>query len=238
MSNINTFYNLRILLVDDEPFVRRVTVSILKSAGIIDVFEAKNGVEAISIMGGQQIDLLISDIQMPEMNGIELIQKIRVGATPADRGLRTIVVTSFSYTDVLSSCLLLDVNGFLVKPITPVSAKEKILFALNENMQLRPAETYLQVKTDLAVIETMSIKEPRKPNVAIDKSGPEVVEGSVGSSVPLRQLQPGMELLDDLYTSSGTRLLPKGQVLNEVMIHRIVDLDKVLTTGSLRVKPV
>jgi YesN/AraC family two-component response regulator len=145
---------------------------------------------------------------MPEMNGIELIQKIRVGATPTDRGLRTIVVTSFSYTEVLGSCLLLDINGFLVKPITPASAKDKILFALNESVQLRPAETYLQVKTDLAVIETMSKQQQRKHNAAIARSEPELDETSVGQQMSIKQLQPGMELLDDLYATSGIRLLP------------------------------
>jgi CheY-like chemotaxis protein len=53
MSNTNTFHNLRVLLVDDEPFVRRVTASMLKNVGINEVFEAKNGVEAISFMGGK-----------------------------------------------------------------------------------------------------------------------------------------------------------------------------------------
>jgi YesN/AraC family two-component response regulator len=236
MSTTTTFYNLRILLVDDEPFVRRVIASMLKNAGIIEVFEANNGAEAIAFMGGQEIDLLISDIQMPEMNGLELIQKIRMGETRAARALRTIVVTSFSYTEVLSSCLLLDVNGFLVKPITPASAEEKIHLALNEKLHLRPAEAYLQVKTDLAVIQTTSKEEQRKPNAAIARSEPEVQEVSVGSSVPLKQLRPGMVLLDDLYATSGIKLLPQGQVLTEVMIHRIIDLDRVLPSGRIRVK--
>ncbi len=229
---------LRILLVDDEPFIRRVTINVLKSLGVVSVLEADNGVDAISLLGRNDVDLLISDIQMPEMNGLELIQKIRIGETRADHALRTIVVTSFSYTEVLSSCLLLDVNGFLVKPINPAVVEEKIRFSLKETFNLRPAETYLQVKTDLAVIEATSIKERRKPNAAIARSGPEVEEGSVGSSVLLKQLQPGMVLLDDLYATSGIRLLPKGQVLTAVMINRIIDLDKVLPSGRLRVKQV
>ncbi len=238
MSTTTSLSKLRILLVDDEPFIRRVTVNVLKSLGVVSVLEADNGVDAISLLGQNEVDLLISDIQMPEMNGLELIQKIRMGETRADHALRTIVVTSFSYTEVLSSCLLLDVNGFLVKPINPAIVEEKILFAMKETLHLRPAEIYLQVKTDLKVIEATSIKEQRKPNAAIARSGPEVKAGSAGRSVPLRQLQPGMELLDDLYATSGIRLLPKGQVLNEVMINRIVDLDKVLPSGRIRVKPV
>ncbi len=75
MPTMDDFPNIRVLFVDDEPFVRRVTVDMLKGLGINEVSAAGNGVEAISLMGEHEIDLLITDIQMPEMNGIELIRQ-------------------------------------------------------------------------------------------------------------------------------------------------------------------
>ncbi len=153
MSTTNAFSKARILLVDDEPFIRRTTSSVLRSLGVSEVIEAKSASDAISSLGKNEVDLLITDIAMPEMNGLELIQQIRMGETPAHRGLRTIVMTSFSFPEILSSGLLLDISGFLVKPINPANAEEKIRFALDEKLNLRPAETYLQVKTDLEAIE-------------------------------------------------------------------------------------
>lgn len=236
MSITTPLSKLRVLLVDDEPFIRRVTSDVMKALGIVNVLEAESGVNAIKLLGRNEVDLLISDIQMPEMNGLQLIQKIRMGETKADRGLHTIVVTSFSFTEVLSSCLLLDINGFLVKPITPASVEGKIQFALSEELNLRSAEAYLQVKTDLKVIEAECKKEKRKPNASIVRTGAAVRGELVGRQVPIRQLRPGMELLEDLYATTGIKLLPKGQVLTEVMSHRIIDLEKVINGDGIRVK--
>lgn len=237
MGKITVFSNIGLLLVDDEPFVRHVTAKLLNALGIIEVYEAGNGLEAIACIAANKIDLLITDIQMPEMNGVALIQQIRMGKTAAKRDLRTIVVTSFSYTEVLSSCLLLDVNGFLVKPITPDSARKKILLALNEQMKLHPAEVYLQVKADLSVIEAGNQREPRRAHAAVTRSVPAVPEVSGGLTVAVNKLQPGMVLLEDLTVGNGIKLLSKGNRLTEVTIHRITELSGVISNKWIRVKP-
>jgi YesN/AraC family two-component response regulator len=235
MSTTDTFANLRVLFADDELFLHQVTVAMLKSIGINEVSAAANGVEAISFISEHDIDLLITDIQMPEMNGIELIQKIRTGKTLEDRELRTIVVTSFSSTEVLSSCLLLDINGFLVKPITPDSAREKIQAAMNEQPALRSIDSYLQVKTDLKVLEATS-KQQQDLTAAVDDE-PVVASSDDGVLMPIRKLQTGMELMEDLYAVNGVKLLPKGEVLNEVMANRVIDLERVISGDAILVRP-
>lgn len=234
MSSTDTFAQLRVLLVDDEPFVRRVAAKILENLGIAEVYEAENGLEAIQSLDSHEVDLLLTDIQMPEMNGIELIKQIRMGKTAADRELRAIVITSFSYTEVLSSCLLLDINGFLVKPITVASAGEKIQFALREKVHIHAADTYRPIKTDLAVIEADGKKEQeQRPNAAIVIDTP-LPAGS--QSVSIGNLKPGMELLEDLFAGNGIKLLPKGCVLTEIMINRIHDLHSVIAQREIRIK--
>ncbi len=245
MSTV-TFSNLRILLVDDESFVRRVTAKMLTSIGIDQIYEAENGREAIALLKEHTIDLLITDIQMPEMNGIELVKQIRLEKTPANRSLRIIVVTSFAYTEVLGSCLLLDVNGFLVKPISAASAMEKIQFALKEQLHLHPTEAYSQVKTDLAVLEAKSKEERKRQNAAIVIDTP-VAKGPSSDSLPTRasspglmiaigNLKPGMELLEDVYANTGVKLLPKGRVLTEVLVNRIRELRSVIDQREIRVR--
>ena len=76
----------------------------------------------------------------------------------------------------------------------------------------------------------------RKPNAAIVQTETAVCGTLVGRQVPIRQLRPGMELLEDLYATTGIKLLPKGQVLTEVMAHRIIDLEKVINGDGIRVK--
>lgn len=229
------FTNLRVLLVDDESFVRRVTAKIFNTLKIAQVLEAENGVDAISVLGKHQVDLLITDIQMPEMNGIELIKQVRMGNTPAERGLRTIVVTSFSNTEVLSSCLALDINGFLVKPITTASATDKIRIAISEQRNLHTKEAYHQVKSDLKSLAEIQKKEKTKVTAAIlRESGESSV--SNGTSTSLRSLKPGMELLEDLHAHNGMKLLTAGRVLDEGMINRILELHEVIDGARVRVK--
>ena len=67
---------MKVLLVEDEPNVGRLLTTILKKWNIDSVW-AQNGREAFQILQKSSIDLLISDLVMPEMNGIELVQQLR-----------------------------------------------------------------------------------------------------------------------------------------------------------------
>ncbi len=237
MTSMDDYSALTILLVDDESFVRRVTARVLGTLKIPRVLEAENGQEAIALLKQNKVDLLITDIQMPVMNGIELIKQIRMGNTAADRGLRTIVVTSFSNTEVLGSCLLLDINGFLVKPITADSAADKIRIAMRERRSLNSKEAYQQVRSDLASLGAMKSEEKEnRVNAAIVR---EPVKSTIvgGSLIAVSQLRPGMELLEDLNAHNGIKLLTAGSVLNEGLINRLLELNEVIHNVKVRVKP-
>jgi two-component system chemotaxis response regulator CheY len=66
-----------IIAVDDSPSTLRMVVDTLKAAGHI-VMEAKNGAEALEVLSGKTVDLIITDINMPHMDGVELTQKLRL----------------------------------------------------------------------------------------------------------------------------------------------------------------
>ncbi len=235
MDVANLLPQLRIMLVDDEPFVRKITTKVLGSLNIHQVIEAENGREAIELFTKNKVDLLITDIQMPEMNGIELIKRIRMGETSCDSGLRTIVATSFSNTEVLSSCLALNINGFLVKPVTPAAATEKIHQALNEQTHLKAKDAYIQVKTDLVSIAEASKKEEKPVRTSMPR---EPRDSSVSGSkqVTLKGLKSGMVLQENLYARHGVKLLSAGQVLDEGLINRIQDLSMVIDALYVHVK--
>lgn len=86
-----------ILLVDDSDMVLRLTSILLKKAGYT-VINAINGKEGLTKLDGQEIDLLITDLNMPEMDGIALIQEMR--KMPYYRFLPAILFMSAPYTDV------------------------------------------------------------------------------------------------------------------------------------------
>ncbi len=235
MDVTDLFPQLRILLVDDEPFIRKVTSKVLGSLNIHKVLEAENGRDALQVLAQHEIDLLITDIQMPDMNGIELIKQIRMGDAPCDRGLRTVVATSFSNTEVLGSCLALDINGFLVKPVTPAGAAQKIEQALEEQTHLHAADGYTRIKTDLATLAEANKREEKKVHASVPR---EETEGgkSGDTSVSLRFLKPGMILQEDLYARHGVKLLSAGQMLNEGLVNRIHELSVIIDALQVRVR--
>lgn len=239
MDTLGALSNLHILLVDDEPFIRRTTAHVLSNSMTNKVMEAGNGLEAISTLNESEVDLIITDIQMPKMNGIELIKQIRLGNTSAKRDLRTIVVTSYSNTEVLGSCIALDINGFLVKPITIKSAIDKIKVAMREQVDLQEVDAYEQVKTDIKSLAESVTAEKSSVNASIlrDRKFNESSQSQpVGKSVTLSLLTPGMQLLGDLHTESGIKLVSAGQVLNEGLINRVKELAKVIETQVVQVK--
>jgi two-component system chemotaxis response regulator CheY len=65
-----------IIAVDDSPSTRRIVVDTLKEAGHA-VMEAENGIEALKVLSGKKVDLIITDINMPHMDGVELTKKLR-----------------------------------------------------------------------------------------------------------------------------------------------------------------
>lgn len=65
-----------ILIADDEPLMRSVTVEILRLSGY-ETYSAENGIKALDILRTEQVDLIITDVMMPEMNGLDMLKHIR-----------------------------------------------------------------------------------------------------------------------------------------------------------------
>ncbi|MGF7011613.1 two-component system response regulator YesN [Lachnospiraceae bacterium PF1-21] len=108
-------FMMKALIVDDERIIRVGIHSVVpwRELGIKEVFMAASGLEALGILEKEEIDILITDIQMAEMNGLTLIEKIR--EVRAD--IRIIVLTGFDDFDYARQCLRMQVQEFLLKPV-------------------------------------------------------------------------------------------------------------------------
>jgi two-component system response regulator VanR len=118
--------NLRILYVEDEDDVRRNAVEYLKRIAK-EVLEASDGKEAIKIWGEEKPDIIITDISMPRLNGLDMARYIR----SKDQDVQIIVATAYTDTDYLMQAVELNRVKYLVKPIT----KEKLLSALSQSVE-------------------------------------------------------------------------------------------------------
>lgn len=106
---------MKVLIVDDEKIIRMGIRQVVpwSSLGIAEVFMAASGKAALEILNKESIDIMITDIQMTEMTGIELIGEIR----KLREDIRIIVLTGYDEFDYARECLRMRVQEFLLKPV-------------------------------------------------------------------------------------------------------------------------
>ena len=119
--------NFTILYVEDEEMVRKSAVEYL-SRVCKNVLEAKDGKEAITIWKEYKPDIIITDISMPRLNGIDMASYIRAH----DKEVQIIIATAHSDTDYLLKAVELQLVKYIIKPIT----KDKLISALEKSMEL------------------------------------------------------------------------------------------------------
>jgi two-component system, chemotaxis family, chemotaxis protein CheY len=108
-----------ILVVDDSPVMRqllKISLHRIDLLGIVDVIEAVNGIDAYRKFESNQVNFLITDMDMPKMNGLELIEKLR--SLPNGKSIPIIVITASSNDSDLKTAIELGANDYLYKPIS------------------------------------------------------------------------------------------------------------------------
>ena len=116
---------LKLLVVDDSSTMRRIIKNTLQRLGYEDVLEAEHGLEAWQIMDRTpDIDILVTDWNMPEMNGLELVRKVRAGRKYDNMPI--IMITTEGGKAEVITALKAGVNNYIVKPFTPQVLKDKL----------------------------------------------------------------------------------------------------------------
>ena len=232
-SNTNTTY-ARILVVEDEPFQRRILSAVLRSKGFGRICEADSGAAAISLLETEIINTVLSDVEMPGSNGLELLRQIRSGQTPVRRDIGFIVLTSHSNTEVLGAAMALDVNGFIVKPFTTRVLLDKITRTRSETMTLRPESEYLRVVTDLASLRKLRLSE--QDDSAENSQPSAAADGLSGrSAIAFADLRVGMRVANNLTAIDGTVILAAETVLTAALINLLSDLKDLIAGAAVSV---
>lgn len=107
----------RILFVDDLAGFRDIARAVLRELGLHQVDEAKDGQEALGLLTAMHYDLLISDWNMPIMDGLELLKAVR--SNDALKSLPVIMLTGETARDKVQEAIALGVSGFVSKPFKP-----------------------------------------------------------------------------------------------------------------------
>lgn len=128
---------IRVLVVDDHATVREGTRAFLEEiSGIKVIGDAANGKEALRLVQSLHPDVILLDLMMPEMDGVETIQQIQLQSQ--NENTRIVVMTSFIAEEKLFSALMVGANNYLLKDSSPDEMVEKIRQSYHSQSDLHP----------------------------------------------------------------------------------------------------
>jgi len=117
--------SLKVLVVDDFPTMRRIVKNLLKQLGFEKIDEAEDGAQALMRLRGGNFGLVISDWNMPNMEGIELLRNVRKEPDPL-RDIPFLMVTAEAEKEKVIEAIKAGVDNYVVKPFTAEILKEKL----------------------------------------------------------------------------------------------------------------
>ena len=124
---VNTTYSkYRLLIVDDHRTMLQALQSLVLQIGFFNVDTAVDGVDALEKINANHYDLIISDWNMPNMDGIELLRRIRSSTELKIKALPVILVTAESKVENILLAKKTGVNNYIVKPLSLATLKQKI----------------------------------------------------------------------------------------------------------------
>jgi len=163
-----------ILLVEDVTFIRDIIFKLFLSFGRPEIVQAANGQEALDILasGRFKIDYAISDFNMPKVHGLELLKAVRMGKRDIERNIPFAMLTAYSDVDLVDAALSLDVNAFLVKPVSKATLEDrfgKLVEKAGDASWLKPPVEYSAVNVQ-KVMEKVAenlISKTKEPEKAV-----------------------------------------------------------------------
>jgi two-component system chemotaxis response regulator CheY len=116
----------RVLIIDDSNTMRKIVTRSLRQAGLDcgDILEAGDGAEALELLGREQVDIILSDINMPNMDGLEFLRE-KAGRDQL-RKIPVVMITTEAGADILAETRALGSVGSIKKPFTPEQVRETL----------------------------------------------------------------------------------------------------------------
>jgi len=116
--------DLKFLIVDDFSTMRRIVRGLLKEMGCVNADEAEDGAVALNMLKGQKFDFVVSDINMPNMNGFDLLNAIK--KEDSLKHIPVLMVTAEARKEDIVMAAQAGASGYIVKPFTKATLEEKV----------------------------------------------------------------------------------------------------------------
>jgi len=119
--------SVRALIVDDSSVMRKIVERSLRQAGVnlTQVLEAGNGAEALGVLQESQVDLILCDINMPVMDGLEFVKQL--SGVENGKGVPVVMITTEGSESHVVQAISAGARGYIRKPFTPEQVKEHVI---------------------------------------------------------------------------------------------------------------
>ena len=237
-----------VLLADDVITNRSAIAWMLKDFGNPQVFQAADGKAALRI-AASGVYFVISDFNMPELHGLQLLKAVRAGHHGITRSTPFTLLTGYADKSLVDIALALDVNAFLVKPVSKDAFLKRLAQVLEQSASdgwLKPIDQYAAINVESALRSVTggsrpSSKSTDPPKVAkaspivdesTDKKPPSGTHGEPTGNHPDEQLVsietiPWNAILTrDIHTPNGKLFMRAGADLTPRVIALLTDLDR------------
>lgn len=134
--------HLSILVVEDIRATRLIVRTMLRAYGIHDVVEAADGQQALDILGQRHIDIIISDLCMEPMDGVEFTTRLRTPGSGLNPYVPVIMISAYTDFAHIKDAIAAGVNEFLAKPITPAGLEARLLAIVRTPRKRIRTKTY------------------------------------------------------------------------------------------------
>ena len=164
--------SLRCLVVDDEPRLRQVLVHLMRSDGFT-CLEAGTGVEALALLETEPVTLVLSDLRMPKMDGLELLRNLRISYPD----VAVVMITAVAEVEVAVTCLSLGAMDYVTKPFLLEEVRARVAQALEKRRLLADNRDYQErleerVKAQAERLETLFLASIQSLAEALELKDP------------------------------------------------------------------
>ena len=118
--------NMQILVVDDFSTMRRIITNVLRQLGFDNIVEAEDGAKALHILESESVEFVITDWNMPQMSGLDLLKAIRANDNASKKDIPVLMVTAEALQENIVLAAKEGVNNYIIKPFDAKTLADKI----------------------------------------------------------------------------------------------------------------
>ena len=218
------------VVVDDHDFMQHLIRETLNSAEAGKIEKASNGIEAIKVLKNlRKVDFIITDFNMPKMDGLELLKAIRVGEAGIDRETPVIMLSGFDDEPLLIAATALDASGFITKPVSKIELVSRMNKIFMSENTIKDIESYQSVV--LPEIDGVFEDDNRPPpSAVVDIPSDIEAEPTV---LALEHVPVGSLVVEDVITKNDVLLIKAGTKINDKLIDFLIQTKEITEISKI-----